>query len=86
VGVRSVDRRGQEVDLHTSRPTAQATAASRMLSPQCGCVVDLRHIDKQYPACLEVAGTLTTTATCRGRYVAILGLCCALAATIEITS
>jgi hypothetical protein len=45
------------------RSIAQATAYSRMLSSHCGCVVALRHVEKRYLVCLEVAGALTATAT-----------------------
>jgi hypothetical protein len=34
----------------------QLTAYSRMLSPHCGCVVVLRHVEKQHLVCLQVAG------------------------------
>jgi hypothetical protein len=50
-----------------SRSIAQATAYTRMLSPYCGCVVTLRHAEKQHLVCLEVAGELTTTTTYHGR-------------------
>jgi len=55
-GVRSGDRGGREVDPPPGRSIARATAHSRMLSPQCGCVVELRHVEKQHLVCLEIAG------------------------------
>jgi hypothetical protein len=36
-----------------------------MLSPHCGCVVALSHVEKHF-VCLEVAGASTTTPTCHG--------------------
>jgi hypothetical protein len=49
------------------RPIAQATAYSRMLSPHCGFVVALRHVEKQYLVCLGVAEAFTINVTCHGR-------------------
>jgi hypothetical protein len=66
-GVRSGDHGGQEVDPPPlfDRSIAQTTAYSRMLLPHyCECVVTLRHVEKHL-VCLEVAGALTTTSTCR---------------------
>jgi hypothetical protein len=70
---------------HLGRSIAQATVCSRM-SPRCGCVVALRPAEKQHSVCFEAAGTFTSTTTCHCRLVAILRLCCSVAARVEVTS
>jgi hypothetical protein len=68
------------------RSISQAAAYTGMLSRHCGCVMALRHAEKDRLIFLEVAGALTITPKCHGRYVAILRLCCTLAARPEIAS
>jgi hypothetical protein len=61
---------------------AQATAYSRMLSPDCNGVVALYQVEI-YLVCLEVAGALTTTPTV-GKLPSYM--CYTLVAKFEITS
>ena len=35
------------------------TTCARVLSPYCGCVVALNHVEKQHLVCLQVAGILS---------------------------
>jgi hypothetical protein len=55
-----------------------------MLTPHCGYVAALCHVEEQHLIYLEVAGALTTTPTCHGRYVTTLCVCCSLVPGVEI--
>jgi hypothetical protein len=86
-------RRGQgrsDQEIAQAKPNRpihrSATAFSRMFPSHCGCAVALRHDENQHLVCLKVAGALTTTASSHCMQVAILCMCCILAARVEITS
>ena len=57
--VRAGDSKGQEVN-RPKHSSVQATAYSRMLLSQTGCVMVLSHVEKQHLVCLQVAEALIT--------------------------